>query len=298
MEHNSITLTHHEIKMAISQMVNFIRRSNYNARAIYGVPRGGIPVAYFLQGMNDQWSVVDEPERATLIVDDIVDSGRTRGNYEKAFPGIPFMALADFLHFQRNGSWIIFPWEKGQVDQSAEDAPIRLLQFVGENPDREGLKETPQRFLKAWRHWTSGYGKDPKDVMKVFADGAERYDEMIWENNLPWYSVCEHHMAPFFGTAHIAYIPDKKVCGLSKLHRVLDIFARRLQMQERLTVQVADALMEVLTPRGVGVLLKARHLCKESRGIGIQGSHTTTSALRGNFLNPTVRSEFLAIATR
>lgn len=172
-----------------------------------------------------------------------------------------------------------------------------LLSFIGEDPERQGLKETPVRVLKAWREWTAGYDQNPADVFKLFTDGAQGYNEMIWEKDLPFYSTCEHHLAPFFGTATIAYIPNESVVGLSKLGRVLDVFARRLQVQERLTVQIADCMVEHLKPLGVGVMIKARHLCMESRGYNKQGHSTITSALRGKFLeSPEVRQEFLAIA--
>lgn len=132
--------------------------------------------------------------------------------------------------------------------------------------------------------------------MKVFKDGSEEYDEMIWEKDLPFYSHCEHHLAPFFGTATIAYIPNEGVIGASKMSRVLDIFSRRLQIQERLTTQVADALQSALKPKGVGVIIKARHLCMESRGIKQQGHHMVTCALRGVFRSDdNARSEFLTM---
>lgn len=173
----------------------------------------------------------------------------------------------------------------------------QLLQRIEpSNYDRQGLKETPERAAKAWAAWTSGYGQDPAEVLKVFEDGAEGYDEMVVVKDMPLYSHCEHHLAAIFGTATIAYIPDGKVVGLSKLPRLLDVFARRLQVQERLTVQVADALMEHLAPAGCGVLIKARHMCMESRGIRQQGHHTVTSALRGVFKQGTVRAEFLELA--
>ncbi len=173
----------------------------------------------------------------------------------------------------------------------------QLLIAIGENPDREGLKETPQRMLKAWKEWTSGYGQDPAEVLKTFADGSEGYDGMVWQREIPFYSTCEHHGATFFGTVTIAYIPDGRVVGLSKMVRVVDIYARRLQVQERLTIQVADALQENLKPKGVGVLIKARHLCMESRGVSKQGLSTVTSALRGEFLSDhKVREEFLLVA--
>lgn len=162
---------------------------------------------------------------------------------------------------------------------------------------REGLQETPDRVAKAWEFWTSGYGVNPADVLKTFEDGAEGVDEMVLVKDIPFYSQCEHHMAPFFGTATIAYIPKGRVVGLSKLSRLLNVFARRLQVQERLTCQVADAMMEHLTPLGAAVVIKARHLCMESRGVCQQGHHTVTSALRGVFKeDATVRSEFLALA--
>jgi len=264
---------------------------------IYGVPRGGIPVVYAMALKQDR--VVDDPAKADVIVDDIVDSGATLKRYAEKFPGKRFLALADFLPVPRQpGQWLVFPWEQGETtDQSADDIVVRLLQFIGEDPEREGLKETPQRVLKAWKEWTSGYGVDPFSVIKTFEDGGENYDEMIVVKNLPFYSHCEHHLAPFFGTATIAYIPSKRIIGLSKLGRLLEIYARRLQVQERLTTQVANALETCLEPRGVAVLIKARHLCMESRGLQRQGHETVTSAIRGVFFSErAVRQEFLSLA--
>jgi GTP cyclohydrolase I len=170
----------------------------------------------------------------------------------------------------------------------------KLIEFIGEDPNREGLKETPSRVLKAYKEWCSGYNKDPAEILKCFEDGSEGVDEMVIEKDLPFYSLCEHHFAPFFGTITIAYIPDRKIVGLSKLDRLADIFARRLQVQERLTNQIADALQSHLNPKGVGVVVKARHLCMESRGVQKQGQHTITSALRGVIKEkPEARAEFL-----
>lgn len=172
-----------------------------------------------------------------------------------------------------------------------------LLSFVGEDLDRSGIAETPQRFAKAWKEWTAGYEQNAEDVIKAFADGGDNYDEMVTVKNIPVYSMCEHHLAPIFGTATISYIPNGKVLGLSKMKRVLDVFARRLQVQERLTVQVADALYEHLAPKGVGVRLDCRHMCMESRGICTNGSHTVTTALRGALKEGEPRAEFLAEAS-
>lgn len=179
----------------------------------------------------------------------------------------------------------------------ALDSIRKLLGYVGEDITRGGLQETPKRVLKAWMDWTKGYEMDPASVLKVFEDGAESYDQMVVVKDIPFYSHCEHHMAPFFGTATIAYIPDGKIVGLSKLSRLLDVFARRLQVQERLTAQVADSIMEHLNAKGCGVVIKARHMCMESRGVCKQGHHTVTSALRGVIKDEAdTRAEFLSLA--
>lgn len=183
---------------------------------------------------------------------------------------------------------------------STEDTPAglftKLLALTGDNPTREGLQDTPERMLKAFQHWFKGYYMDPKDILKVFEDGAENVDQMVLVKDIPIYSKCEHHMADIFGTASIAYIPNGKIVGLSKLSRLADCFARRLQVQERLTNQIADALVEHLQPLGVGVVIKARHMCMESRGICQQGHHTVTSALRGVIRDDRdARSEFFSL---
>ena len=173
----------------------------------------------------------------------------------------------------------------------------RLLKSLGENPDRPGLVETPARVAKAWKHWTSGYGQDPETLLKAFEDGAEQYNELIVVRNIPVYSHCEHHLAPFFGSATVGYLPSGKIVGLSQLTRLVDCFAKRLQVQERLTIQIANALMEVLEPKAVGVVIKCRHLCMESRGIRTPGEETVTSALLGELqTNLALRTEFLSLA--
>ena len=165
---------------------------------------------------------------------------------------------------------------------------------------REGLVDTPARVAAAWSHWGSGYGVDIGAILKTqFEDGGEGYDEMVIVKDIPLYSKCEHHLADIFGTATVAYIPSKgRVVGLSKLSRVVDAFARRLQVQERLTKQIADALVEHLDPVGVGVVIRARHMCMESRGICQQGHHTITSALRGVLkTEASARAEFMMLAS-
>lgn len=178
-----------------------------------------------------------------------------------------------------------------------EECVREIIDHIGDTSDREGLLETPKRFRKALDQWFGGYGQDPAEVMKVFEDGGESYDQMVVVKDIPIYSHCEHHIAPIFGTATIAYIPNGKIVGLSKLSRLADIFARRLQVQERLTQQIADALQEHLEPLGVGVMIKARHMCMESRGICQQGHHTITTALHGAMKDETgTRAEFLELA--
>lgn len=179
-----------------------------------------------------------------------------------------------------------------------ENLIAQLLEHViGEDSGREGLRDTPARVIKAWKHWTSGYNADIPGILKVFEDGAENYDQMVLVKDIPIYSTCEHHLAPIFGTATIAYIPNGRIVGLSKLNRVADAFARRLQVQERLTNQIAEALDEHLQPKGVGVIIKARHGCMESRGVCQQGHHTVTSALRGVLLtDSSARAEFMQLA--
>jgi GTP cyclohydrolase I len=170
-----------------------------------------------------------------------------------------------------------------------------LFAIEGEDFDREGIRETPDRVVKAWRSWTSGYAEDPQAILKSFEQAD--YDEMVVVKDIPIYSKCEHHLADIFGTATIAYIPNGRVLGLSKLSRLANIFARRLQVQERMTVEIADTLwLSDLSPKGVGVVMKCRHMCMESRGICQQGHHTITSALRGSLKDGAPRAEFLALA--
>ncbi len=181
------------------------------------------------------------------------------------------------------------------MNRTGEGLIRGLLKEIGEDPDREGLLETPARVMKAWRHWCQGYHQNPKDVLKTFEDGAQGVDEMVVVKSIELYSHCEHHMAPFFGVAHVAYIPSKRIVGLSKLARVVDIYSQRLQVQERLTNQIADAIQEGLDPIGVGVVIEAKHFCMCSRGVNKQGSTTITSALRGALKDkPEARAEFLA----
>ena len=174
----------------------------------------------------------------------------------------------------------------------------RQLELLGENPEREGLLRTPERVAKSLAWLTRGYHQDVRDVVgdAVF---EETHESMVMVRDIEMYSLCEHHMLPFFGQVHVAYIPDGKIVGLSKLPRIVEVFARRLQVQERLTEQVAQAVEEILQPSGVGVVIEAVHLCMMMRGVEKQNSKTITSALRGRFREcPMTRDEFLRLAHR
>ena len=180
---------------------------------------------------------------------------------------------------------------------SIENATNILLIAIGEDHKRPGLIETPKRVAKAWMEMTSGYSKDASKILKCFEDGADGCDQMVMRKNIPFYSRCEHHLEPIIGSCTIAYIPNGKIVGLSKMDRLCDMFAKRLQVQERMTNQIADAMYDNLDPLGVGVWISARHLCVEARGVCNVNSETVTQALRGNFLTESeVRSEFLALA--
>ncbi len=179
--------------------------------------------------------------------------------------------------------------------ESIADLQRRMLRLIGEDPNRDGLRHTPERFEKALRFLTSGYHQDPEKLLNG-AMFSVCYDQMVLVKDIEVYSLCEHHMLPFFGKCHVAYIPNKKVVGLSKIPRLVNMFARRLQLQERLTNQIATAIQQKIMPIGVGVVLEARHLCMVMRGVEKQHSQTVTSAMLGAFReNVQTREEFLSL---
>ena len=174
------------------------------------------------------------------------------------------------------------------------DLTGQWLSAIGEDPAREGLQRTPHRVAKAWSYLTEGYVQTLADVVGEGVLAAEG-SEMVIFKDIEFYSMCEHHMLPFYGRAHVAYIPDRRILGLSKFARIVDLYARRLQVQERITTQVADAVEELLAPKGVAVLMEVVHLCMAMRGVQKQNSSTTTSAMRGLFRNdPRTRAEFMS----
>ena len=179
--------------------------------------------------------------------------------------------------------------------EKIESIILDLLKEIGEEPKREGLQKTPHRVAKSWTTFAKGYKQTPEEVVgdAVF---NEQCDEVIAVKDIDFFSLCEHHLLPFKGVAHVGYLPEKKIIGLSKIPRIVDIYARRLQVQERLTQQVADALQDVLNPKGVAVVIEAEHLCMQMRGVEKKSSFMITSAVRGAFReNNKTREEFLSI---
>lgn len=234
-----------------------------------------------------------------IFLDDIVDSGATRARCLERHPGASFFALIDKTSedardWCRSGSgddWVVFPWE-GSASGGVEDNVLRLLQYVGENPNRPGLIDTPKRVAKALKEMTAGYGIDIPSLFTVFEEPA---DEMVVMRNIDFTSMCEHHMLPFHGVAHVGYVPQGRVIGASKLVRVVDAFSSRLQVQERLTSQVAECLMDHLRPLGVGVVMEAAHECMACRGVRRRNPKLVTSSMLGVMREGAARSEFFSL---
>ena len=253
---------------------------------VYPVPRGGIPAALAVQAAVGclnfplKLNLVENSESADIIIDDIIDSGATKNRFVPPLDS-RFYALVD-KPAERLKDWVVFPWERMSNESVGPEENVRrLIEFIGDDPNREGLKETPARVIRSYEELLGGYKQDPRDVVKVFED--DTCDEMVIVRDIEFVSMCEHHMLPFMGKAHIAYIPDGKVIGVSKLVRVLEVFSRRLQIQERLCEQVTKALDDILKPKGSACVLEAKHLCMTARGVRKQGSVMVTSSLTGVF---------------
>ncbi|HEY7824397.1 MAG TPA: GTP cyclohydrolase I FolE [Acidimicrobiia bacterium] len=273
------------------------RWEGQNITGVYGIPSGGVPVALIVSRLLDL-PILEEPEPGCLVVDDLVDSGATFSRFEQSKDALyrkpwspsdvaPDASLVD--------DWISFPWEKN--DGAPEDGIVRLLQFVGEDPTREGLIDTPKRVLKAFTEMTAGYQQNPADILSTVFH--EDYDQMVVLHGIEFVSMCEHHLQPFRGTAAVGYIPNGRVVGLSKLARLVDAYARRLQVQERMTEQIKTALVDNLDPVGVGVYIEAHHSCMGNRGVRKHQATMVTQALHGAIMDkPEARSEFMRLAQR
>ena len=183
--------------------------------------------------------------------------------------------------------------------KEAEDAVRVLIRWAGDDPAREGLRDTPARVARAYDEFFAGYAQDPREILARTFEEVEGYDEMIVMNDIRFESHCEHHMVPIIGKAHVGYLPDKRVVGISKLARLVEVYARRLQVQEKMTVQIADTLQEILQPRGVAVVIEAAHQCMTTRGVHKPGVGLVTSRMVGAFRDdPSTRREFLAVIGR
>lgn len=261
------------------QEIRAIVESWDKGKKYYGVPRGGQYIAALL-------NPADTPEQADVICDDLIDSGATMQAWKNRFPEKPFMAVFDK---RTNGAgWIRFPWEQaGDID--IQENVKRVLQYF-DDPAREGLSQTPKRYISFLKEFLQ------PQTFNFTAFNSEGMDEMIVQTNIPFYSLCEHHMVPFFGVAHVAYIPNGKIVGLSKLARTVDLYSRSLQNQERITQQIAQRIEKELQPLGVGVVLTAKHLCMEMRGVKKHDTWTTTSKMVGFFKTDlNCRQEFLGL---
>jgi GTP cyclohydrolase I len=184
---------------------------------------------------------------------------------------------------------------KKPTQEQAEEAVRTLIRWAGDDPAREGLRETPHRVAKAYKEFYKGYADDPDDILDRVFEEVEDYQDMVLVRDIPFYSHCEHHMVPFVGKAHIGYYPSKGVVGLSKLARIVDVFARRLQTQETMTAQIAKVIERALKPRGVAVLIEAEHMCMSMRGVQKQGSTTLTTQYTGLFRDPAEQVRFFTM---
>jgi GTP cyclohydrolase IA len=279
------------------------RWAGTNLDGVYGVPTGGAPVAVLVATILGV-PLVEQPVRGSsiLVVDDLVDSGETMRRYNGYWrdalyrkPHSPKEIAPDATLVD---AWLTFPWERDAGEPT--DAVTRLLEFIGEDPTRPGVIETPRRVVKALREMTAGLHVDPtRHLAKVFREEGVKYDEMIVVSGIEFTSICEHHLLPFTGTMTIAYIPDPEtgVVGLSKLPRMALDYAQRPQVQERLTRQVAEAMMaEPLNARGAGVIIRSQHSCMAARGIKANGLMTTSALMGLMFDDARCRSELMQLS--
>lgn len=262
-------------------------------KGIHGIPQGGTAVALELSHLL-HLPVIQENQlnnwqaNAILVVDDLVDSGATMSRYKghdtaclHVKKHTPLDKHPTFF-VSTMDAWITYWWEASE-ERSIEDNITRILQYIGEDPTRPGIIETPARVVRSWSELFAGYKQNPAEIFKVFDE--QGYNELVWLKDIEFFSTCEHHMLPFYGRAHVAYIANgDRVIGASKMARLVDIFARRLATQERIARQVTETLMKNLQPVGAACIIEGIHLCMRCRGIGKQNSVMGTSCLRGRFL--------------
>lgn len=267
---------------------------DYAGNKVYGIPKGGMIAAGFLKNA----TCVPTPEMADIILDDVLESGRTMDIYKKKYPDKQWYVLLNKNVEYGPGPkpWFTFPWERQhpmEGDASIEDSIVRILQYLGEDTKREGLVMTPKRVVRSWKELFAGYNQKIEDFMTVF--DAEGASEIVLLKDIEFYSTCEHHFQPIIGKAHVAYIPGKKIVGISKLARLVDMYARRLQNQERITNQVVEALAKTVAPLGAACIIEAQHMCTCSRGVGKQSAVMVTSSVAGRFTNDSAKQELMKL---
>ncbi len=281
-----------------NHIVALVSGNHTREMRLYGIPRGGIYAAQLVS--TALWrrgflnKLVQKAKTADVFIDDIIDMGVTRDKYKHEYGNVLFLALVDKTKADSNlkNTWVSFPWERMNNENSPTENIRRIIQFIGEDPEREGLKDTPTRVIKSYEKLFGGYKQNPADIIKVFKD--DTCDEMVLVKDIEFFSFCEHHILPFFGKAHIAYIPKGKVIGISKLVRILEMYSRRLQIQERICQQITIALQNNLQPLGVACVLEAQHFCMTARGVEKQHSIMVTSSLTGVFKKDSqTRNEFM-----
>lgn len=269
---------------------NILRHLDITKNRVWGIPRGGTWVAA-MSGL-----AIEEPIKADVFVDDIIDSGKTAAEYRTRFHK-PILVIVDKQHNKEDAKlgWVVFPWEHIQQElKGPTNAVVRLLEFIGEDPLRDGLLETPNRVLNALEEMTFGYWSKPEDILE------KRFpldnDDMVIVSPIPFTSLCEHHLLPFSGVVHFGYIPSTHLVGLSKIPRLVLSFTQRLQTQERLTNEIASTFNELVKPIGVGVVVKAHHSCVGCRGVKQPTTNMITSAMLGVMREtPAARAEFLEL---
>lgn len=272
---------------------------------IYGIPKSGSIVASHLAALKPSAiTVVYQPEIADCFVDDIIDTGTTQKRYRERYGKSTYALYGKGK--QRNcivlvprTTWVEFPWEREDAtSKEHQDFIVRLLEELGEDANREGLRDTPARFLKAWKEMTAGYTMDLTLKGMESADLLSPADThgMVVVQDIAFHALCEHHLLPFVGKVHVGYLPDRHLIGHSKIPRIVEMYARRLQVQERIGQQICDALEQVLQPRGIGVIVEASHFCMMMRGVKKEGARIITSHLKGAFKDdPRTRQEFLSL---
>jgi GTP cyclohydrolase I len=273
---SALILTYDDVMERLSHL-------ELSGHKVWGIPRGGSVAASL--AANYGAIVVGDPRHADIILDDVRDSGATGDHWQSHRPDAQMLYVVD-KQVEGVTDWVQFPWEPS-AQQDAEDTVRRLIEHIGENPSRLGLEGTPERVVRSWQELFAGYTEQPK--LTWFEDDT---DEMIISQGITFYSTCEHHLLPFFGVAHVGYIPDGKVIGISKLSRIVEHYARRLQIQERLARQIGEAIAEDV--KGVAVHLEGQHMCMMARGAKQHNSTMITNYLTGVFRTKSeARNEFL-----